>query len=351
MHMKIVRFVPLLVLLAVVALLAAGCGGGGSSQGVPSGDIAMVGSDPITKAQYDQVVALAKNEAKARSQPVPKVGTTAYKSMSDSVIAYLVAVAEYEQKAKELGISDATVNADAQKQLDNIKKVTFHGDKKLYESQLKAAGFTDEQFKFYLHGQALAQDVFKKVTDKVKVTQAAIKQAYDANIAQYTTDESREVRHILVSSRAKAENIRAQLGHGASFATLAKKYSKDTTTGKLGGKLCVKHGTDASPAGCNQTVPPFDKAAFSLKTNEISQPVHSQFGWHIIQPIGPIKPKTVTPLKTVQATIETNLLSSKKSAAVQTWLNNLKKEYAKKVAYQTGYAPAATSTTGATTTG
>ena len=59
----------------------------------------------------------------------------------------------------------------------------------------------------------------------------------------------------------------------------------------------------------------------------------------------------VEPLKNVEATIKANLLSTKKSAAVQTWLNNLKKEYAKKVSYQTGYAPATTATTGATTTG
>ena len=118
--MKIARFVPLLALLAV-ALLAAGCGGGGGSQSVPSDDIALVGSDPITKSQYDQLIALAKSQAAAQHQPVPKVGTTAYKSMSDRVVAYLVAVTEYAQKGKELGVTDAKVNAGVQTQLDKIK--------------------------------------------------------------------------------------------------------------------------------------------------------------------------------------------------------------------------------------
>jgi foldase protein PrsA len=335
--MKIVRFLPLLVLLAVT-LLAAGCGGGGGSTSVPSDDVALVGSDPVTKAQYDQLIALAKSQAAAQKQPVPKVGTTAYKSMSDRVLAYLVAVTEYAQKAKQLGISDAAVNAGVQKQLDKIKKVTFHGDKKLYESQLKASGLTEDQLKFELHGQVLAQDVFNKVTGKLKVT-------------QYTTNETREVRHILVSSKSKAQNIRSQLVKGAAFGALAKKYSTDTSSAKQGGKLCVSHGTGTSPNGCIQTVPQFDKAAFSLKTNEISQPVHSTYGWHIIQPVSPITPGKVTPLKDVEPTIKANLLSTKKSAAVQTWLNNLKKQYAKKVVYQTGYTPATTATTGATTTG
>jgi foldase protein PrsA len=351
MHMKTVRFMPLLALLAVVALLAAGCGGGGSSQSVPSGDIATVGSDSITKAQYDALIALAKSEATAQHQPVPKVGTTAYKTMSDRVVAYLVALAEYQQKAKELGISDSTVNSGVQKQLNKIKTVTFHGNNQLYKTQLKASGLTEAQLLYELHGQVLAQDVFNKVTGKVKVTPAAIKKFYDANKAQYTTAESREVRHILVSSKSKAQSIRSQLVKGVAFATLAKKYSTDTSSAKTGGKLCAVHGQGTPPTGCIATVPPFDKAAFSLKTNEISQPVHSQYGWHIIQAVGPVKPATVEPLKTVQATIQASLLSSKKSAAVQAWLNNLKKEYAKKVAYQTGYAPAATTTTGATTTG
>jgi foldase protein PrsA len=350
MHMKIVRFVPLLALLAV-ALLAAGCGGGGGSQSVPSDDIALVNSAPITKAEYDQLIALAKSQATAQHQPVPKVGTTAYKSMSDRVVAYLVAVTEYAQKGKQLGVTDAKVNAGVEKQLDKIKKVTFHGNKKLYESQLKASGLTEDQLKYELHGQVLAQDVFNKVTGKLKVTPAAIKKFYDSNKAQYTTAESREVRHILVSSKTKAQSIRSQLVNGAAFATLAKKYSTDSSSAKTGGKLCAVHGQGTPPNGCIATVPPFDKAAFSLKTNEISQPVHSNYGWHIIQAVGPIKPAKVTPLKNVESTIKANLLSTKKSAAVQAWLSNLKKEYAKKVVYQTGYAPATTATTGATTTG
>jgi foldase protein PrsA len=189
------------------------------------------------------------------------------------------------------------------------------------------------------------------VTGKLKVTPAAIKQFYDSNKAQYTTAESREVRHILVSSKSKAQNIRSQLVNGAAFATLAKKYSTDTSSAKTGGKLCAVHGQGTPPNGCIATVPPFDKAAFTLKTNEISQPVHSTYGWHIIQAVSPIKPAKVEPLKTVESTIKANLLSTKKSAAVQKWLADLKKEYAKKVVYQTGYAPATTATTAATTTG
>ena len=350
MNMKNVRLLPLLLLLAVT-VVAAGCGGGGGgSNSVPSGDIALVGSDPITKQQYDNLLAAAQSQYKARKQAFPKVGTTAYKTLSDQAVSYLVQEAELEQKAKQLGIKPATVQAGVQKQIKKIKTQTFHGNEKLYKAQLKASGLTEAQLELDLHTQVLAQDIYNKVTSNVKVTEGAVKDFYNANKAQYTTASSREVRHILVSSRAKAESIRSQLVKGGDFATLAKKYSTDTSSAKQGGKLCAAHGSGTPPTGCIQTVPQFDKAAFSLKTNEISQPVHSTYGWHIIQALGPVKPGKVTPLKTVEATIKTNLLSTRKTAAMQTWVNNLKKEYAKKVVYQTGYAPASTATTGLTVT-
>ena len=90
------------------------------------------------------------------------------------------------------------------------------------------------------------------------------------------TPKTREVRHILVNSKSLADTIETKLKNGASFAALAKKYSKDTGSAAQGGKLCVAHG--GTSGACQQTVPPFDKAAFSLKTDELSQPVKSVYG-------------------------------------------------------------------------
>jgi parvulin-like peptidyl-prolyl isomerase len=110
-------------------------------------------------------------------------------------------------------------------------------------------------------------------------------------------------------------------------------------------------------------VPPFDKVAFSIKTNAISQPVHSQFGWHIIQATGPIKPgkpATPTPLSQVKEAIRQQLLASDRNTEMQSWLNGMKKTYCKKIGYAQGYAPppgqdpcktSSTSTGAATTTG
>ena len=345
--MKTLRFLPLPLLL-VIGLLAAGCGS--SSTSVPQNAIAIVGTDTITKQQYNDLLAQAKSQYQANKKPFPAIGSVAYKTLSDQAVGYLVQQSELQQRANALGVK--VTQADVDKQIAQIKKQYFGGSQAKYKAQLKAQGMTEPQLRQALYAQVLDRKIYAKVTSNVKVSDADVKTYYDQNKSQYTTPESREVRHILVDSKQKAQRIRTQLVKGADFATLAKKYSKDTSSAKQGGKLCVAHGTGAGGAtGCFQTVPPFDKAAFSLKTNEISEPVHSAYGWHIIQPVGPITPPKVTPLASVQATIRANLLSTKKTSTMQAWVDAMTKSFASKISYQNGYQPASTSTTATGTTG
>ncbi len=83
------------------------------------------------------------------------------------------------------------------------------------------------------------------------------------------------VRHILVKTKSKALQLRKQILSGAHFSAVAKANSIDTGSAKLGGSLGCKAGP--------QYVTPFQKAVDHLPVNKISQPVHSQFGWHLIE--------------------------------------------------------------------
>jgi hypothetical protein len=93
----------------------------------------------------------------------------------------------------------------------------------------------------------------------------------------------------------------------------------------------------------------------------ISKPVHSQFGWHIIEALGPVKagtPAKPTPLSQVKEAIRQQLLSQQKQSEMDSWLSGMKKHYCKTIGYATGYAPPpgqdpckqSSSTTGAGTT-
>jgi peptidyl-prolyl cis-trans isomerase D len=119
-----------------------------------------------------------------------------------------------------------------------------------------------------------------------KIPDSQLQQAYQDNIDSYRTPERVKVRHILIKTqgkpkadvpklKAKADDILNQLHHGADFADLAKKNSEDPGSAEKGGELgwIVK----------GQTVPNFEKTAFSLKPGEMSGVIETEYGYHILQ--------------------------------------------------------------------
>jgi foldase protein PrsA len=345
MEMK-TRLPFLLLSLLLVALLAA-CGGGGSTGPVPATAVAQVGSTPISKASFAGLMTVACARYKAQGQACPKVGTPTYTSLRDSAVTFLVQQEELAQEAQKLGVT--VTQKDVDKQVDQITKTYYQGSKQKLQQALKKDDISLAQLEQYeLRPNLLGQNVQNKVTSSIKVSDAVAQKYYTDNKKSFTTPKTREVRHILVNSKSLAETLEQKLKNGASFAALAKKYSKDTGSAAHGGKLCVAHG--GSSGACSQTVAPFDKAAFSLKTNEISQPVHSVYGWHIIQALSDVKPAHVQTFKQVKAQIQANLAAQQKQTAWQAWLAKVAKDFKGKVSYQTGYTPPVT-TTAATTTG
>ncbi len=333
---------PFLALTVVlVALLAAGCGGGGGSGSVPNDSIAKVGDTPIPKSTFNALMTVAFAKYKAQGQKAPTVGTPAYTQLRDQAVSFLVQEEELQEEADKLGVKVS--QKDVEDRLALIKKTYYHDSEKQLEAALKKDDITLAELEQYnLKPTLLSEKLQAKVTSNVNVSKSAAQKYYEQNKASFMTPKTREVRHILVNSKTLADKIASQLKSGASFAKLAKKYSKDTASAAQGGKLCVAHG--GSSGACQQTVPPFDKAAFSLKANEISQPVKSVYGWHVIQAIGSIKPAHTQSFQEVESQIQSNLAQQQKQVAWSNWLAKLKKDFQGKVSYQTGYTPATTTT-------
>jgi parvulin-like peptidyl-prolyl isomerase len=329
---------PILTLAVAAALLGAGCGGDKASLG--GSDVAVVGSTHITKTQFDALMSQAKNSFKSQGRPFPKAGTQDFQTLKNQAVTLLVQQAEREEKAKDLGIEIDDKKIDAR--LRQIKKQYFQGSEKKYLAQLKKQGLTDEQVRRDIKAQLISEEVFKKVTKDVKVTDADVHDYYIQHPQLYAQPQSRDVRHILVKTKKLADSIYAQLKAGGDFAALAKKYSTDPGSKSTGGKLTVSRG---------QTVPPFDAKAFTLKVNELSRPVKTQYGWHVIQALGPVKPAKTTPEKQVAASIKQQLIQTKKNEEMTNWVNSLEKDFKGKVDYATGYTPPATATGTTTTTG
>jgi parvulin-like peptidyl-prolyl isomerase len=327
------------VLLATVALAATACGGG--SDNVAAGSVATVNGTEVSKADLDKLIEQAKSGYKAQNQSFPKAGTPEYQSLQQQYVAYLVELAEFRQAADDLGVQ--VTDKDIDKVENQTIKDKFDGKRAEYEKALKKAGFTPEEYRTNaLAVSALTQNIFDAVTKDVKVTDADVFQYYNANQSQYGTPESRDVRHILVAikdkdgnvdypaSKEKADQVYAQLKAGADFATLAKEVSADPGSKDTGGKLTISRG---------QTVPEFDKVSFDLKTGELSKPVKTSYGYHVIQAVSDVRKATQTPIDKVRASIRTTLLQQKRNEAMQTWVENLKKNYDGKVSYAAGYEP------------
>ena len=304
---------------------------------MPSDAVAQVNGQPISQAQFNQLLDQAKKSYASQKKPWPAAGTPAFDTLKTQAVAYLVQRSEFQQEAEKLGVK--VTDADVEKRLKQIKKQYFGNSESRYKTQLKQQGLTDAQVREDLRAQLIQEKIFAKVTAGAKVSDTDVKKYYDQHKTQYGTPEQRDVAHSLVKSKSLADQLYAKVKSGANFAALAKKYSQDPGSKAQGGKLTISKG---------QTVQNFDLMAFDLKTGAISRPVKTQFGYHIIKALGPIKPATTTPFAKVKASIKQQLLQQKRNDAMTTWSNKLKKDFNGKIKYQTGYAPP-TQTAGTTT--
>jgi parvulin-like peptidyl-prolyl isomerase len=318
------RFRLFTVPAALIALAAAGCGGGGASLG--PGDVAKVGDATITRDQFDKLMGRARQTYQIRHQPFPKQTSPQYQQLKSQAVQVLVQKAEFSQEADDLGV------AISQKRIDQRRKQYiqryYGGSEKKFKAQLKKQNVSQKEVDDDIRAQLIQEALFKRVTDKVKVTPEEIRKYYDSHKQQYQVAESRVVRHILVKKKALAEKLYNQLQQGASFAKLAKKYSKDPSSAAQGGKLTITKG---------QTVPPFDQTAFLLGKGTISKPVQTTYGWHLIQPISEVHAARTTPFKQVEESIKQQLLQEKKNGAVTEWVNGLNDKFHPE--YQAGFKP------------
>ncbi len=188
--------------------------------------------------------------------------------------------AQYQQYARGAG-----KRAFAE-QIVQVKVLSQEAEKKKLDQDPKVK---DELV--FQRQNLLAQAMFLGLQQDVKVDDAAVEKYYNEHKVDF---EVLKARHILIrvkgapmQARAgkpelsddealmKAQEIRKQLVGGADFATLAKSESDDAGSGAQGGELGeFKKG---------MMVPPFETAAFAAKVNEITEPVKSPFGYHLIQ--------------------------------------------------------------------
>jgi hypothetical protein len=171
--------------LVAAGLLAAGCGSDGAGADVPSDAVATVGGTPVTKADFQQLMAQAKTQMQASGMTVPKEGSAGYDHYVAQIVQYMVQEQVIAQSAKDLGVSVTTKDVDDQiKQLEKA----YGGEKKVL-SLLKGQGMTMELLKRSIKGQTLSQRAIEVVTKSATVSDADVKAYWDAHKSEYVKDK------------------------------------------------------------------------------------------------------------------------------------------------------------------
>jgi len=304
-------------LIATALLGFTGCGGD-----LPKGSIAQVGQAFISEKPFEELKSLYEAVGRAPDKDAQK---DEYERFEQSVAEYLVQMEVLEQQAGayEIDITDTDVEAA----IAEIKQM-FQGDEAKFKKALEKQQLSLEQFTAQTRDRLLLDKMKAAVTVDVEVTESEVEAYYEANKKDYVQPEQREVRHILIAvggadgesaptqadweaAKKEADKIRAEVQNGANFRATAEKYSDDEDTRSSGGRL----GTVIP----GQTVPEFEEAVFSLKKDEISQPVKTQYGYHIIQ-VTEITPEEQLPFDRVHDSIRAALMEHKTEQAWQSWL-------------------------------
>jgi peptidyl-prolyl cis-trans isomerase C len=218
------------------------------------------------------VAALLPLVASAQDTPPPPpagpgtvVATVGGETITEADLAFAA-----EDIGQDLNtIPPAQIRAVLLAQMIDLKLMSQAGHAKGLES--------DELFKLrldYLTDRALRR-AFTKQAISDTITTAEIQAEYDKQIAAIPTEDEVHARHILVTTEDDAKAIKAELDAGADFATLAKEKSIEPNAAQSGGDLGYFKAA--------QMVKPFADAAFAMKVGEISSPIQTQFGWHIIK--------------------------------------------------------------------
>src|SRR5712671_1840702 len=237
----------------------------------------------IKRSKLDDAVTSIKSTAMARGQNIPPEQMV---MMEQQVLERLIQVQLLMGKATD---TDKAKGAEtSNKRFDNVK--TRAGTEEALNRQLKSVGMSQED----LHGKMLEEATAEAVLErelKVNVTDADVKKFYDDNPAKFEQPEMVRASHILLGTkdqssgtelsedqkkakRKQIDDLLKRARDGEDFAKLAKEYSEDPGAKEKGGEYTFPRG---------QMVPEFEAAAFSLKTNQVSDVVTTQFGYHIIK--------------------------------------------------------------------
>ena len=221
------------------------------------------------------------------------------------------AVLQPEAAERDIEVTDEEIA----EQIDAIKE--DFGSESAFQEGLKERGLDEARLEQIIHDNILEEKLRAEVTEGAQPSEAEVEAYYEENLADYTTTHS---QHILVNDRASAERIATQLQNApenkvdALFERLARENSTD--------KASARDGGDLGFTGAGELVEEYESAAAELDIGEVSDPVQSQFGYHVIR----VLERRVSPLEEVAETISEQIGEGAEEEVWQDWLRSAYEE-------------------------
>ena len=176
-----------------------------------------------------------------------------------------------------------------------------------------------EEFKSQLEllkKDLLIQAAVKKVLDVVTISDEEVKKYFEDNKEMFKGETSVRAKHILIDNEDKAKEIKEKINNGLSFEDAAREFSTCPSNSQ---------GGDLGTFTRGKMVPEFENAAFELEIGQISEPVKTQFGYHLIK-VDEKLPEVMKSFDEVKDSLKLNLLGQKQNMEYIKLINDLKQE-------------------------
>jgi foldase protein PrsA len=340
------------VLFALIGVAA--CGGG-----VPGNAVVSVGGTPITTAAFKHWLGVAASSSAGGAAAKPAIpeppayraciahleettpkektkptGLKAqceqqYKALLQEVLGFLISSQWVLSEANSLGVK--VTDAQVKKQFTTIKTQQFPKAAE-FEKFLQTSGQTISDLLLRVKLNMLSTRIQSKILKKSStVTQAEASKYYNENKSHYGAPEKRSVNLILVKSEGAAKSAKKEIESGKSFSSVAKRVSVDPTSKASGGAL--------SAIVKGQEEPGLDAAIFNAKSGVLSGPVHTSFGYYVLQ-VTAITPGSQQSLAQAQASIKSQLAATHQQKVLSTFVKNFKDKWKSKTDCRGGYVVA-----------
>lgn len=240
------------------------------------------------------------------------VADRAWQKSANAALGELVDEALIVQAAAAVKLSPDQKEVDAR--LARIR--AQFADQETFSGRLAATGTTLEALRAQLGDQVLREQLVIKAKG-LKVSDAEAKEFFESNREKLGTPEAWRLRHLLVATEKEANDFLVAIRAGAEFARLAASVSQDASTRERGGDLgFITKG---------MLQPDIEKVALSLKPGEVSAPIKTELGFHLLK-LEEIRPSKPASYKDVQAELKASLLADKVAKAWPGYLQELREK-------------------------